>query len=336
MTFPKSKKTKIICTIGPSSWSPDVIRGMIDAGMNVARVNGAFGTPEELDRVRKLVRDVSEDVELMIDVKGPEVRLNKFPKPISIKRGDTIIIGNTESDPIYPANYSDLYACLEVGQRMVIGDGDVELKLKKIEGDKMFCEVIAGQTIKPGKALNLPGANYTCQVLTKNDKINLKHGMETGWDSVSASFIQNGEAAQIVKDFIGDKLKLIAKIEDQQGIDNIDDILKIVDEVMIARGGLGVELGLEKVHIAQRYLTKKCVEANVPVITATEMLQSMMNNPQPTRAEVSDVTTAILLGSSSVMLSGESAAGKYPVEAVQYLARIALEAENSVLNTISA
>ncbi len=331
MTSQKLKKTKIICTIGPSSWSHEVMKGMIDAGMNVARVNGAFANPKELDKVKELVRSISEDVELMIDVKGPEVRLNKFPNPLPIKKDDIVVIGNTQKDPVYPANYSDLYQCLDIGQKMVVGDGDVELKLEKIEGDQMHCRVIAGQVIKPCKALNLPGASHTCQVLTENDMINLKHGMETGWDSVSASFIQSGDAARLVKDFIGDKLKLVAKIEDQQGIDNIDEILSVVDEVMIARGGLGVELGLEKVHIAQRYLTKKCVEANVPVITATEMLQSMMDQPQPTRAEVSDVTTAILLGSNSIMLSGESAAGKYPIEAVQYLSKIALEAESPLL-----
>lgn len=327
MNSDKTKKTKIICTIGPASWNQEVMTGMIEAGMNVARVNGAFADPAELDKVKELVRNVSDDVELMIDVKGPEVRLNKFDAPIAIKAGDEIVIGNTSKDPIYPSNYPDLYTHLEVGQRMAVGDGDVELRLEKIEGDQMICKVITGQVMKPGKALNLPGANYTSQVLTEKDKVNLKHGMETGWDSVSASFIQNKAAAIKVKDFIGDTLKLVAKIEDQDGLDNIDEILEIVDEVMIARGGLGVELGLEKVHIAQRFLTKKCNEANIPVITATEMLQSMTDNPKPTRAEVSDVTTAILLGSDAVMLSGESAAGKYPVEAVKFLTKIALEAE---------
>jgi pyruvate kinase len=328
MPSPKSKKTKIICTIGPSSWSPEVIKAMVDAGMDIARVNGAFASPSELDKVKKLIRDISDEVELMVDVKGPEVRLNKFNAPLPIKKGDKVVIGNTEKDPIYPANYPNLYKHLKPGQRMVVGDGDVELRLEKIEGDQMHCTVVAGQVIKPGKALNLPGADYTSQVLTEKDKVNLKHAMETGWDSVSASFIQNGAAAQEVRDFIGDKLKLVAKIEDQEGIDNIDDILKIVDEVMIARGGLGVELGLEKVHKAQRYLTKKCKDAGVPSITATEMLQSMMESPKPTRAEVSDVTTAVLLGSDAVMLSGETAAGKFPVEAVEYLSKIVMEAEN--------
>ncbi len=325
-----TKKTKIVCTIGPSSWDPKVMRGMIEAGMNTARVNGAFADPEELDKVKKLVRDISDDVELMIDVKGPEVRMNKFDAPISIKIGDEIIIGNTDKDKIYPSNYPDLYTHLKVGQRMVVGDGDVELELKKIEGDKMFCEVVVGQLMKPGKALNLPGADYTSQVLTEKDKVNLKHGMKTGWDSVSASFIQNAESAKKVKSFIGDSLKLIVKIEDQEGLDNIDEILEVVDEVMIARGGLGVELGLEKVHIAERYLIKKCNEAGKFVIAATEMMQSMTEKPKPTRAEVSDVTVAILLGSDAIMLSGESASGKYPVETVQWVTKIALEAEKHI------
>lgn len=325
------KKTKIVCTIGPSSWDPEVMRKMIDAGMNCARVNGAFADPAELDKVTKLVRDVSNEVSLMMDIKGPEVRMNKFDAPKEIKPGDEIVIGNDDSTEIYPGNYKDLYKVLQVGQRVVVGDGDVEMVIRKIEGDKMYCEVTFGQVLKPGKALNLPGANFATSALTEKDMANLKHSIELGWDFVSASFIQNKQSAIDVKKHLeGSHMKLIAKIEDQQGVDNIDEILEEVEGIMVARGGLGVELGLEKVPQVQKILIEKCNAAGKPVITATQMLESMQLNPRPTRAEVNDVATAIMQGTDAVMLSAESSAGKYPVEAVEELTKIAIETEKYV------
>lgn len=326
------KKTKIVCTIGPSSWDQDVMRKMIDAGMNCVRVNGAFADEAELDRVKSLVKNVSNKVSLMVDVKGPEVRMNKFPNAKEIKAGDEIIIGNDESSEIFPANYKDLYKFVKPGQKVLIGDGDVELVVKAIEGDQMICEVIFGEVLKPGKALNLPGCEYASEVLTEKDKINLKYAIETGWDMVSASFIQDAASAQYVKDFIkenGDegKMMLIAKIENQAGLDNIDEILKIVDGIMVARGGLDIELGLEKVPMAQRILIKKANQAGKPVITATQMFESMITNPRPTRGEVNDVAAAILLGSDAIMLSAETTTGEYPVEAVRFMSRIAQEIE---------
>jgi len=322
------KKTKIVCTIGPSSWDPVVMKKMIDAGMNCARVNGAFADEAELDKVTKLVRDVSPDVSLMMDVKGPEVRMNKFSEAKKVKPGDEIIIGNDSSSEIYPGNYKDLYTHLSVGQRIVIGDGDTELKIKEIKGEVMYCEVVFGEVLKPGKAMNLPGASYASSTLTEKDITNLKHSIKLGWDFVSASFIQNAEAAKTVRKYLeGSNMKLIAKIEDQNGVDNIDEILKEVDGVMVARGGLGVELGLEKVPMVQRLLIEKSIAAGKPVITATQMLESMTYNPRPTRAEVNDVATAIMLGTDAVMLSGESSAGSYPVETVTQMTVIANEIE---------
>ena len=326
------KKTKIVCTIGPSSWDPEVMKNMIDAGMNCARVNGAFADEAEIDKVTKLVRDVSDKVSLMMDVKGPEVRMNKFAAALPLKPGDKIIIGNDDSSEIYPANYPNLYTHLEVGQRILIGDGDVELKIVNIEGDKMHTEVVFGEVLKPGKAMNLPGATIASQILTEKDKANLAHSIKMGWDFVSASFIQNAEAAREVNEFLkGSKMKLIAKIEDQAGVDNIDEILDEVDGIMVARGGLGVELGLEYVPIVQRILIEKAIFAGKIVITATQMLESMTTNPRPTRAEANDVATAIFLGTDSVMLSGESSAGEYPVEAVQFMSRVA-EVSEPLLN----
>lgn len=327
----KNLKTKIVATIGPSSWDPAVMSTMIHAGMNVARVNGAFADTAELDKVTKLVRDISNEVSLMMDVKGPEVRLNKFLEPIPIKEGDIIEIGNDEGSAIYPSNYKDLYQHLKVGQRIVMGDGDVEMRLASINGDKMVCEVVYGETLKPGKAMNLPGADFATAALTEKDITNLKHSIEIGWDSVSASFIQNAQSARDVRKFLeGSNMQLIAKIEDQQGVDNIDEILKEVDGIMVARGGLGVELGLEKVPMVQRHLIERANAVCKPVITATQMLESMISNPRPTRAEANDVATAIQLGTDAVMLSGESAGGKYPIEAVKWLVQIAREVEQHV------
>lgn len=326
-----SKKTKIVCTIGPSSWDPQIMGRMIQAGMNCARVNGAFADEAELDKVTRLVREHTDEVTLMMDVKGPEVRMNKFAEAIAIKPGDLLEIGSNESFHVYPANYPDLYKYIEQDQRIVVGDGDVELVVRRVVDGKMICEVVFGELLKPGKALNLPGAQITSSALTEKDIRNLKHSLEIGWDFVSASFIQNAKSAREIREYLkGSNMQLIAKIEDQMGVDNIDDILREVDGIMIARGGLGVELGLEKVPGVQRYLIERVNEVGKPIITATQMLESMTYSPRPTRAEANDVATAIMLGSDAVMLSGESSAGKYPVESVEWLSKIAQNAERFV------
>lgn len=325
------RRTKIVCTIGPASWDPEVIKNMVNEGMDVARVNGAFADPEELDMVKKLIRDVSNDVALMVDVKGPEVRLNKFPQKISVSPGDNVIIGNSPKDLIYPANYPNLYKSISVGQKIIVGDGEVEMVVKRIDSGQIFCQVVFGYSLSPGKALSLPGCDYSREVLTDKDKENLAHAIKTDWDLVSASFIRNAKSAKAIREAIGDAdMKLIAKIEDAEGIKNIDEILEEVDGVMIARGGLGLELGLEKIPLVQRNLITKLNKAGLPVITATQMLESMTENPRPTRAETTDVANAILQGTDAVMLSGESAMGKYPAESVKMISEIAKEVEGTI------
>lgn len=325
------RKTQIICTIGPASWDPQVMQAMINAGMNIARVNGAFADTAELDKVTALVRNSQGQAELMMDVKGPEVRMNKFAAPIKLSAGMEIMIGSTAEAEIYPANYPNVYEFLAVGQRIVIGDGDVELTVKEIKDGVMRTEVVYGEELKPGKAMNLPGATFATSTLTPKDMENLKHSLSLGWEQVSASFIQNAAAARTIRGVIGNNMKLIAKIEDQQGLDNIDEIMPEIDGIMIARGGLGVELGLEKVPMAQRLLIQKGLEYGKPTITATQMLESMINNFRPTRAEVNDAMTAVLLGTNALMLSGESSAGKYPVEAVKWLGKAIDEVESQNL-----
>lgn len=327
------KKTKIVCTIGPATWDEDVMKNIINYGMDCARVNGAFADPLELDKVRSLVRKFSQHVALMVDIKGPEIRLNEFPEPIILKDRKEIVIGNTEEDEIHPANYQDIYKFVKVGQRLVIGDGDVGFEVIRIEEENIICAVTFGTILKPGKALNIPGVEYSKEVLTDKDKLNLEYAIETGWDFVSASFVRNKESAQIIKNFIAERnssMKVIAKIEDREGVNNIDEILDVVDGIMIARGGLGVELGLEHVPLVQRQLIRKCNEVGKPAITATQMLESMTKNPIPTRAEASDIYTAVELGTDAVMLSGETSAGDYPVEAVKFLSRAVKTAEFDV------
>lgn len=320
-------RTEIVCTIGPASWDQEIMNKMAAAGMKFARVNGAFADAAELDKVAALARGTGAEIKLMLDVKGPEVRMNEFSNPIELFPGKEIIIGNDETSEIFPANYQDLYTKLQPRQRMVIGDGDVELVLDRIDGDKMICKVVFGDTLKPGKALNLPGANYATDVLTDKDKENIAHAISTGWEYVSASFVQSAEAAKQINEITQGKMKLVAKIEDQMGIDNIDQILPEVWGIMIARGGLGVELGFENVPAAQRLLVAKAHAAGKFSIVATQMFESMIQSPRPTRAEINDVATAVWQGADAVMLSAESSAGKYPVDAVEWMAKVANAAE---------
>jgi pyruvate kinase len=207
----------------------------------------------------------------------------------------------------------------------------VEVVVKRVDDGKMYCQVIYGEYIKPGKAMNLPGCEYTKDVLTEKDKVNLTHAMKTGWDIVAASYVRNAKSAKVVREFISSSgMKLIAKIEDGEGIKNLEEILPEVHGIMIARGGLGLELGLEKILLVQKDLIKRLNHAGLPVITATQMLESMNKNPKPTRAEATDVANAILLGTDAVMLSGESAMGKYPVESVKMMQQIAAEVEKEI------
>ena len=323
-------RTKIVCTIGPATWNPNVMKDIINNGMNCARVNGAFADKDELNKVTKLVRDVSREVALMVDVKGPEIRLNKFTEAKKISQNSIVKIGNDNKEEIYIANYKDLYKLINIGQKIVVGDGDVEMIVEDIKITTMYCKVNFGNLLKPGKAINLPGLKYTASILTEKDIENLEHAINLDWDYVSASFIQNASSAREIKKYLkNSKMKLIAKIEDEEGVNNIKEILDEVDGVMIARGGLGVELGIEKVPIAQRIITEEAIKKGKLVIIATQMLESMTYNPIPTRAEANDVATAVFLGTDAVMLSGETSAGMYPAETVKMMKKIIIEAEKS-------
>lgn len=326
------KRTKVVCTIGPASWDPEVMSAMIEKGMNVARINGAFADVAELERVEKLVRGINNDVALMLDIKGTEVRLNRFGDPIDLEMGQTFEIGNSEEHKIYPRTYPDLHQDLEVGARLVFNDGKVEAVLKEKNNGVMVCEVVRPGKFMEGKSINVPGALLSNPPLTERDREQMDYIKKAGWEFVAASFIRNANDAEIVAEVLeGSQTKLIAKIEDQHGVDNLDEILQIVDGVMIARGDMGVELPFEKIPLIQKDMIMRCNMVGKPVIVATQMLESMVENDRPTRAEITDVANAIIDGTDAIMLSAESSAGKFPIEAVDTMRRIAVEVESQLL-----
>lgn len=321
------KKTKIVCTIGPSSWDPQILQGLIDNGMNVARINGAFADVDELKRVGDSIKKLSSDVALMLDIKGHEVRLNKFDEPLLIKKGDEIVLGQ-KGDRLYPATYPELYKDIAVGQVIIIDKGSAKLEVVKIKDKQIICKVINGNEIKRGKGMNFPNAKLKNPPLTNKDVEQINLVIQEDWDFIAASFIRNKNDALEVKRYLNNTpLKLIAKIEDQQGVDNFDDILSVSDGIMIARGDMGTEIAYERLPIIQKQLIYRCNRAAKPVIVATNMLESMIENIFPTRAEITDVANAVLDGTDSIMTSGETSSGKFPVESVETMAKIAKENE---------
>jgi pyruvate kinase len=323
------KRTKIVCTIGPSSWPPEVMKSMIDGGMNVARVNGAFADLDELQRVEELVWGISPEVALMLDIKGHEVRLNKFANAIQVKPGDIVEIGNSADYEIYPITYPDLYKDLQLGTRLVFNDGKLSAQVEEITQTGVIkCKILSGELFMPGKSINVPNVHLSNPPLTPRDKEQIEYCISREWDFISASFIRTvDDAQQVTKLTKGSHTKVIAKIEDQQGIDNFDAILAEVEGIMIARGDLGVEVPFERIPLIQKDFIKKCNVKGKVVITATQMLESMTTSPTPTRAEITDVANAIIDGTDAVMLSGETSTGQFPAEAVGVMSKIALEVE---------
>jgi pyruvate kinase len=325
------KRTKIVCTIGPASWTPEVMTEMVAKGMNVARVNGAFADVAELKRVEGVVRGVSNDVALMLDIKGTEVRLNKFGDPFEVKTGEIMEIGNSEEYKIFPRTYPGLIHDLKEGDELIFDDGNLVAVLKEKKGEVMVIEFTKGGTFKEGKSINTPGIMLKNPPLTETDKEQVAYCKAAGWEFVAASFIRTREDAElVVAQVAGSTMKVIAKIEDGHGVENIDDILEVVHGVMVARGDLGVEVPYEKIPMIQKELIMKSNMAGKPVITATQMLESMVNNDRPTRAEITDVANAIIDGTDAIMLSAESSAGKYPVQSVDAMRRIAEEVEGQM------
>ncbi|MBC5721318.1 Pyruvate kinase [uncultured Flavonifractor sp.] len=336
------RKTKIICTLGPAVDSEDMIRTLIRSGMDAARFNFSHGShPEHLERLSllKAVRDaMGRPVATILDTKGPEIRIRNFDtKSISLEAGDTFTLTTREEvgDQTHVSvSYPKLHQEVAPGQEILIDDGLVAIRVDEIRGEDIVCTVENGGTLSANKSINIPGVHIHLPALTEKDVADIRFGVENDFDFIAASFVRQASdveaVRQVLQDCGGESVKIIAKIENQEGVDNIDEILAAADGIMVARGDLGVEIPAAKVPILQKKIIRKGLQAGKPVITATQMLDSMMRNPRPTRAEVSDVANAVFDGTSCVMLSGETAGGKYPVEALTAMTGIVEEAEASI------
>ena len=331
-------KTKIICTLGPACDNEETVRGLIREGLDGARFNFSHGThpehKERIERFRKIEKEFGLKFPCILDTKGPEIRLGKFEEPVILKEGQkyTLTTNEVMGDINHAmVSHKGITKDLKVGDSVLIDDGLVELKVDNITDTDVNCTVLNTGKISSNKGVNLPGIKTSLPSLTEKDIGDLKFGVENGFDMVAASFIRSKQDClnikKYLKDFGGEHIKLIVKIENQEGLDNFDDILTVCDGVMVARGDLGVEIPVERIPIEQKKMIRKCCRAGKFVITATQMLDSMINNPRPTRAEVTDIANAIIDGSSVIMLSGETASGKHPIESVRYMNTIALETE---------
>ena len=333
-------KVKIVCTLGPASLNREILGGIVDAGMNVARLNFSHGTHESHLEALRLVRDVAAEkktsVAVMLDTKGPEIRttLLENDQPVALQQGQFFELrpddGSRGCDKWVCVTHPTLARECAVGQDVFIDDGTIHLKIVEIRGDVLVCKVIVGGLLSNRKGINVPDAEISLPTLSDKDKADILWGVENDVDFIAVSFVRNRDDVLAVRRVIeeaGGDIKLIAKIESRKAVERLDEIADVVDGMMVARGDLGVEVPLEDVPSLQKKLIQRGIAAGKPVITATQMLDSMIKNPRPTRAEATDVANAIYDGTSAIMLSGESAVGAYPVEAVETMVRIALRAE---------
>ena len=336
------RKTKIICTLGPAVDSENILIKLFQKGMDVARINFSHGNHEQhkkrVDTFKKVRKKMGKPVPLLLDTKGPEIRIGKFEvTEIVLKENDKFTLVNEDiigDNTKATVTYKELYKDVKRGSRILINDGLVELEVESIDGKDIKCVVLNGGVIGNNKGINVPGAEIHLPSITTQDIEDIKFGIENEFDFIAASFVRKAsdviEIRKVLEKFGGKGIKVIAKIENREGIQNFEDILKVSDGIMVARGDLGVEIPVEEVPVVQKSLIEKCYKAGKPVITATQMLDSMIRNPRPTRAEASDIANAIYDGTSGIMLSGETASGKYPIESLETMARIAKKAENSI------
>jgi len=334
------RKTKIICTIGPASESVEVLRGLMLAGMNVARFNFSHGTHEEqkvkLERVLQVREELGLPVATLLDTKGPEIRLRDFQGSAELVSGQKFvltteeILGTAERAAI---SYKELKNDIHAGTTILIDDGLIEMTVEEICGEEIICHVVNGGRVSNHKGVNVPGAVLSMPYISAADREDILFGIEMKYDFLAASFVRCKEDIMEIRKILqehGSDMQIIAKIENMQGIQNLEEILEVSDGIMVARGDMGVEIPLEEVPILQKKMIKMANARGKHVITATQMLESMIRNPRPTRAEATDIANAIYDGTTAIMLSGESAAGKYPVEAVQTMAKMAECAEKDI------
>ena len=336
------RKTKIVCTLGPATNDVEIMKQLIHNGMDAARINFSHGTyethAETIAKLKQAREELNAPIPLILDTKGPEIRVKTFKEDkVRLEEDATFTLTTREVEGdvnIVSVTYADLPKDVHRGSRILIDDGLIELKVEDITETDVVCKVINGGVVKSRKGVNLPGVEVNLPSLMEKDIEDLKFGVENGFDIVAASFIRSAEDVlkirRVLEENGGGQMHIISKIENQQGVENIDKILEASDGIMVARGDLGVEIPPEEVPLVQKILIAKANRIGKPVITATQMLESMVHSPRPTRAEANDVANAIFDGSDAIMLSGETAAGAYPLEAVATMARIALKAESAV------
>ena len=337
------RKTKIICTLGPAVDNEETIRQLILAGMDAARFNFSHGShAEQLARLTMLksVRDtLGRPVATILDTKGPEIRIKSFVNgPVTLEKGQEFVLSTDEvegNEKQVSVTYLNLHEEVGPGCRILVDDGLIELLVEKVEGHNIHCTVENGGPLSNNKSINIPNVSIMLPSLTEKDKDDLKFAAENDFDFIAASFVRKASdvediRAELCKYEGGENIRIIAKIENREGVDNLESIIEAADGVMVARGDLGVEIPAHEVPILQKRMIKATIRQGKPVITATQMLDSMIRNPRPTRAEVSDVANAVFDGTSCVMLSGETASGKYPVDALQTMVDVVTSAENSI------
>ncbi len=333
------KKTKIVCTMGPNTDDREIMKELALNGMDVARFNFSHGDHEEHKKRLEILESVREELDIpiasLLDTKGPEIRTGKLKdgKKVTLKEGDIYtlttdeIIGDESKGYI---NYAGLAEDVKPGDRILIDDGLIELHVQEVNGHDIVCRIENGGELGEKKGVNVPNVRIKLPALTDKDKEDIRFGVDAGFDFVAASFVRSADAIREIREILEEKgsaMKIIAKIENVEGIENIDSIIEASDGIMVARGDMGVEIPAEKVPHIQKMIIRKCNLACKVVITATQMLDSMIRNPRPTRAEVSDVANAVYEGTDAVMLSGETAMGNYPIEAVRMMSQIAEESE---------
>ena len=337
------KKTKIVCTIGPASDSEEVLRELFKEGLNVCRLNFSHGTHEEhqirIDRIKKIRQELNLPIAIMLDTKGPEIRLKNFGvNSVMLSKGQQFTLTTRDilgDETICSVTYTNLAKEVKPNDRILIDDGLIELRVEKVtDGTDIVCTVMSDGPVSNHKGINIPGVKIKLPFLSEQDISDLKFGVKNEVDFVAASFTRGPadilSIRKVLEEENGNNIHIIAKIENQEGVDSIDKILEVTDGIMVARGDLGIEIPPEQIPMVQKMIIRKTLRASKPVITATQMLDSMTHNPRPTRAEVTDVANAIFDGTSAIMLSGETAAGRYPVETVKMMNRIAVTAESSL------
>ncbi len=336
------RKTKIVCTLGPACDSEDLLEKLILTGMDAARFNFSHGTHEShlalLTRFKRVRDSLGLPVATILDTKGPEIRIRTFDRgSIQLNDGDPFILTTREvegSQDIVSVTYDKLHQELSPGCHLLVDDGLIDLEVEFIDGEDIHCRVVTGGSLSSNKSINIPGVHIALPALTDKDRDDLRFAVENDFDFVAASFVRRADDVNEIRAVLdshgGNDIGIIAKIENREGVDNLDAIVDAADGIMVARGDLGVEIPAYEVPIIQKRMIKTAIQQGKHVITATQMLDSMIRNPRPTRAEVSDVANAVFDGTSCVMLSGETASGKYPLEALQTMVDITVAAENDI------